>query len=66
MLLGDERDQIPSGGFEMQGEPGSFLGLEGGLKGKENGYPGGIFDPLGFAKCVCLLIIPTIPLHILA
>lgn len=34
----------------MQGEPGSFLGLEGGLKGKENGYPGGIFDPLGFSK----------------
>jgi len=33
-----------------QGEPGSFLGLEGGLKGKENGYPGGIFDPLGFSN----------------
>jgi len=26
--------------WTWQGEAGSFLGLEGGLKGKENGYPG--------------------------
>lgn len=34
-----------------QGEAGSFLGLEGLLKGTDNvGYPGGIFDPFNFAK----------------
>mmetsp|Transcript_10742 Transcript_10742/g.66256 ORF Transcript_10742/g.66256 Transcript_10742/m.66256 type:complete len:193 (-) Transcript_10742:34-612(-) len=33
-----------------QGAPGSFLGLEGAFKGGENGYPGGIFDPMGFSK----------------
>lgn len=43
---------LNSGAMDLQGEPGSFLGLEGGLKGKENGYPGGIFDPLGFSKYV--------------
>ena len=35
-----------------QGEPGSFLGFESSLKGVKNGYPGGIFDPLGLTKCV--------------
>ena len=35
-----------------QAEPGSFVGLEGFFKGTgENGYPGGIFDPLGLSKC---------------
>ena len=35
-----------------QAEPGSFFGLEGAFKGpNENGYPGGIFDPLGLSKC---------------
>lgn len=34
-----------------QAEPGSFLGFESSLKGKEVGYPGGPFDPLGLAKC---------------
>lgn len=34
-----------------QAEPGSFVGLEGLFKGTgENGYPGGIFDPLGLSK----------------
>eukprot|EP00798_Chlamydomonas_sp_ICE-L_P010807 gene10807-16956_t len=34
-----------------QGEPGSFLGLEGSLKGTgQNGYPGGLFDPMGMAS----------------
>jgi len=33
-----------------QAEPGSFLGFEGFFKGTTPGYPGGIFDPLGFAK----------------
>lgn len=33
-----------------QAEPGSFFGFESGFKGKENGYPGGFFDPLGFAN----------------
>ncbi len=33
-----------------QAEPGSFLGLEGSFKGKEVGYPGGLFDPLGFSR----------------
>ncbi|BDA50608.1 Photosystem I chlorophyll a/b-binding protein 5, chloroplastic [Coccomyxa sp. Obi] len=34
-----------------QAEPGSFVGLEGFFKGTgENGYPGGIFDPLGLSK----------------
>ena len=39
-----------------QGEPGSFLGFEGAFKGTggENGYPGGIFDPLNFSKCALL------------
>ena len=33
---------------QSQGEPGSFAGLEGLFKGSgDNGYPGGIFDPLG-------------------
>lgn len=36
---------------QSQGEPGSFIGLEGFFKGTgENCYPGGIHDPLGFAK----------------
>ena len=26
---------------------GSFLGLTDGLKGQSNGYPGGVFDPMG-------------------
>ncbi len=35
-----------------QGEEGSFVGLEGFFKGTgENGYPGGVFDPLGLSKC---------------
>lgn len=29
---------------------GSFLGLTDGLKGQSNGYPGGVFDPMGFSK----------------
>ena len=34
-----------------QGEPGSFFGFESAFKGTgENGYPGGIFDPLNFSK----------------
>ncbi|GFR43360.1 hypothetical protein Agub_g4431 [Astrephomene gubernaculifera] len=34
-----------------QAEPGSFLGLEGAFGGSgDNGYPGGIFDPLGLSK----------------
>ena len=34
-----------------QAEEGSFVGLEGFFKGTgENGYPGGIFDPLGLSK----------------
>eukprot|EP00891_Asterochloris_glomerata_P004433 jgi/Astpho2/4433/Aster-00048 len=36
---------------QSQGEPGSFAGLEGLFKGSgDNGYPGGIFDPLGYSK----------------
>jgi hypothetical protein len=34
-----------------QAEPGSFLGFESSFKGTKNGYPGGIFDPLGLTKC---------------
>ena len=37
-----------------QAEPGSFLGFESSLKGKEVGYPGGPFDPLGLCR-VCAL-----------
>ena len=33
-----------------QGESGSFLGFEGMLKGTTPGYPGGVFDPMGFSK----------------
>lgn len=34
-----------------QGEPGSFIGFEAAFKGTgENGYPGGVFDPLGLSK----------------
>jgi len=34
-----------------QGQEGSFLGFEGNFKGTGvTGYPGGIFDPLGYAK----------------
>jgi light-harvesting complex I chlorophyll a/b binding protein 5 len=33
-----------------QAEPGSFLGFESQFKGVENGYPGGVFDPMGFSK----------------
>ena len=33
-----------------KGEEGSFLGLEGALKGTTPGYPGGVFDPMGFSK----------------
>ncbi|KAL6784363.1 LHCA8 [Auxenochlorella protothecoides x Auxenochlorella symbiontica] len=34
-----------------QGEPGSFLGFEGQFKGTGvSGYPGHIFDPLGFSN----------------
>ena len=41
---------------QSQGEPGSFAGLEGLFKGSgDNGYPGGIFDPLGeFRNTACL------------
>lgn len=42
-----------------QAEPGSFVGLEGFFKGTgENGYPGGIFDPLGLSKCAPLPFLP--------
>jgi light-harvesting complex I chlorophyll a/b binding protein 5 len=30
---------------------GSFLGITDGFKGVANGYPGGIFDPMGMGKC---------------
>ena len=44
-----------------QTEKGSFVGLEGFFKGSgENGYPGGIFDPLGLSKCA-----PALHLHAL-
>jgi len=34
-----------------QGEAGSFVGFETGFAGTgENGYPGGVFDPMGMAK----------------
>jgi Chlorophyll A-B binding protein len=34
-----------------QGEPGSFLGLEGNFKGTGAvGYPGNIFNPMGMGK----------------
>ncbi len=33
-----------------QAEKGSFLGFESSLKGVENGYPGGPFDPMGLSK----------------
>ncbi len=39
-----------------QAEPGSFLGFESSLKGKEVGYPGGPFDPLGLAECASMRI----------
>eukprot|EP00199_Chlamydomonas_sp_CCMP681_P005355 CAMPEP_0119105966 /NCGR_PEP_ID=MMETSP1180-20130426/3788_1 /TAXON_ID=3052 ORGANISM="Chlamydomonas cf sp, Strain CCMP681" /NCGR_SAMPLE_ID=MMETSP1180 /ASSEMBLY_ACC=CAM_ASM_000741 /LENGTH=248 /DNA_ID=CAMNT_0007091169 /DNA_START=16 /DNA_END=762 /DNA_ORIENTATION=+ len=29
---------------------GSFLGVTEGFKGKENGYPGGLFDPMGLSR----------------
>jgi light-harvesting complex I chlorophyll a/b binding protein 5 len=29
---------------------GSFLGVKDGFKPESNGYPGGLFDPLGFSK----------------
>lgn len=32
-----------------QGE-GAFMGITDGLKGKANGYPGGLFDPMGMSK----------------
>lgn len=36
---------------QSQGEPNSLVGFEGMFKGSgDNGYPGGIFDPLGFSK----------------
>ena len=36
---------------QSQGEPNSLVGFEGLIKGSgDNGYPGGIFDPLGFSK----------------
>lgn len=36
---------------KSQGEPGSFFGLESAFAGSGvNGYPGGIFDPMGFSK----------------
>ena len=36
---------------KSQGEPGSFFGLEGAFAGSgENGYPGGVFDPMGLSK----------------
>ena len=34
---------------ELQGD-GTFLGVTDGFKGKENGYPGGFFDPAGMAS----------------
>lgn len=33
-----------------QAEPGTFFGLESQFKGTEVGYPGGLFDPLGYSK----------------
>jgi len=40
-----------------QGEAGSFLGFESSLKGVKNGYPGGIFDPMGLTRCaVCAVL----------
>lgn len=36
-----------------QTEKGSFLGFESSFKPVANGYPGGIFDPLGLSRCVC-------------
>jgi len=33
-----------------QAEPGSFLGFESSFKPVSNGYPGGIFDPLGLSR----------------
>ncbi|GMH36212.1 hypothetical protein BSKO_04080 [Bryopsis sp. KO-2023] len=36
---------------QSQGEPGSFIGIEAALAGTgENAYPGGVFDPLNYAK----------------
>lgn len=36
---------------KSQGEPGSFIGFEAALAGSgENAYPGGVFDPLNYAK----------------
>jgi light-harvesting complex I chlorophyll a/b binding protein 5 len=35
-----------------QTEKGSFLGFESSFKPMANGYPGGIFDPLGLSRCV--------------
>jgi hypothetical protein len=34
-----------------QAEKGTFLGFEGAFAGTgENGYPGGIFDPMGLSR----------------
>ena len=40
---------------KSQAEEGSFIGLEGMLAGNETSYPGGIFDPLNFAKWLSFL-----------
>jgi light-harvesting complex I chlorophyll a/b binding protein 5 len=33
-----------------QAEAGTFLGFESSFKGVKNGYPGGVFDPLGLTN----------------
>lgn len=36
---------------KSQGEKGSFFGFEGAFEGTgDNGYPGGIFDPMGMSR----------------
>jgi hypothetical protein len=40
----------------LAAEKGTFLGLESAFEGTENGYPGGIFDPMGMARCGALAL----------